>query len=629
MFVWLRFLALFRPYRRRLAVVFLATLARPVLNAAKIYLLKVIVDNLAANPSSGLALSICGAYIVIALAKAVASFGDDYLGVYVGGRVTLDLRERVFRRLLGLSLRYHGEHRVGESISRLISDVGAVEGALISGLTDGLAQALTVVIYAMILFYLDPMLALLSLLITPFLFAALAVYARRSRAAFHAVRERLSELTGAAEEPLSTIALVKSFMRYDHATEQLNQRSERHWRARLVAARQQAFFVPLSDVIATVGTTLVVYFGAQALKSGTLTIGGLVIFLAYLGQLYNPLLSLSRLGNSLQGGAAAAERVTSLLNLPEDADEPLRATLPWRSSVAVSGTNGVSEPPAVVFDHVWFHYDPTRPILRDFTLTAPRGAIVALVGPSGAGKSTAIALLQRLYDPDDGRILLFGHDIREAPTERLRRQLAVVAQEPSLLMGSVRENIAYGALDAPTAAIERVSAEVGIDELGLLDGLDTEVGPRGSRLSGGQRQRVAIARALIRDAPILLLDEATSALDAISEQRLRLLLEGLRTRHTIILVAHRLSTVRFADRIAVVEQGHVVESGRHEELLARNGAYATLVRTQLVGAEPPVDTADGNRAPETVDSAGDLGITQLRMRDRPSSSSGARAAQNS
>ncbi|HUY79845.1 MAG TPA: ABC transporter ATP-binding protein [Ktedonobacterales bacterium] len=595
MFVWLRFLGMFRPYRRRLVVVFLATLARPLLNAVKIYLLKLIVDNLAAHPTSGLALSICGAYLAIAFAKGIANYGDEYLGVWVGGRVTLDLRERVFRRLLRLSLRYHGEHRVGESISRLVSDVGAVEGALISGLTDGLAQALTVVVYTVILFYLDPMLALLSLLIIPFLFGALAVYARRSRVAFHAVRERLSELTGAVEESLSTIALVKSFARHDHATTRLNERGKLHWRARVQAARQRAFFVPLSDVIATVGTTLVVYFGAQALKNGTLTIGGLVIFLAYLGQLYNPLLNLSRLGASLQGGAAAAERVISVLHLPEDADEPAEATLPWRRDPTPDGVRAkpaATPTPAVVFDHVSFHYESGRPILRDFTLVAPRGKVVALVGPSGAGKSTAIALLQRLYEPDKGRILVFGHDIREADTTALRRQFAVVAQEPTLLMGSVGENIAYGDLDAPPETIAWAAEQVGITEMGLANGLDTQVGPRGSLLSGGQRQRVAMARALVRNAPILLLDEATSALDALSEQRLRLLIERLRPRHTVIVVAHRLSTVRDADVIAVVEQGHVVESGRHDELLARNGAYAALVRSQLVDAEPSSAAGD-------------------------------------
>lgn len=575
--LWLHFTRLFRPYRARLTLTFLATLARPLLNAAKIYLLKLIVDNLAQHPTGHIVLVICGGYLAISLAKGVAMFGDEYLGVWVGGRVIVDLRQMVFARFLRLSLRYHGEHRVGESISRLISDVGAVEGALISGLTDGLAQALAVIIYAAMLVYLDPQLALVSLAILPFLFLSLSVYARRSRTAFQEVRARLAELTSSGEETLSTISLAKSFMRQPHAYDQLYSRGRNHWNARLEVARQRAIFMPLSDLLSTCGTVLVVYFGARALQTGTLTIGGLVIFLAYLGQMYNPLVTLSRLGNTLQGGLVAAERVAALLALPVGEDEPSAATRPWRQLPAEQ----TAVAPAIEFDAVSFGYAPGQPALRNFSLRIPQGALVALVGPSGAGKSTAVALLQRLYEPDAGAIRLFGHDLREATTAALRRQLAVVPQETGLLAGSIRENIAYGDLGASAAAIEHAAREAGLDELGLADGLETAVGPRGSKLSGGQRQRVAIARALVRPAPILILDEATSALDAFSEERLRLLLDHLRPQRTVLVVAHRLSTVRHADLIAVVEHGEVVEQGTHEQLLARGGPYAALVRAQL------------------------------------------------
>ncbi len=574
--IWLRFLSLLKPYRGRLFVTFLATLARPLLNAAKIYLLKLIVDNLALHPTSNIVLIICGGYLAIALAKAGATYIDQYLGAYIGGRMVIDLREQLFHRFLRLSLRYHGVHRVGESISRLISDVGAVEDVLVSGITDGATQVLTVVVFAVILFYLDPSLALISLLILPFLFASLILYARRSRAASRDVRVRLAEVTSSGEEAFSAIALIKSFMRFDHEERRLRERGEHHWKARLRAAHQRAVFIPLSDIVATVGTVLIVYFGAQALAAGTLTIGGLVIFLAYLGQLYNPLLSLSRLGNNVQGGLAAAERVAAILDLPATDDEPLAATLPWR----MLPREGEARAPAIAFHHVSFAYTSGQPVLQDFSLTVPRGAIVALVGASGGGKSTAVALLQRFYEPDAGQISLFGHDLREFDTTTLRQQIAIVPQEVSLLMGSIRENIAYGRLGADEQAITGIAEQTGIIELKLADGLNTMVGPRGIRLSGGQRQRVAIARALVREAPIIIFDEATSALDTLSEERIRTTLEALRSRHTILLVAHRLSTVRAADIIAVVESGRIVEAGSHAELLRNGGAYAAFVQGQ-------------------------------------------------
>lgn len=575
--LWWRFLSLLNPYRGRLLVTFLATLARPLLNAGKIYLLKLIVDNLAQSPGSQLALMISGAYVLIALLKGVANYVDQYYGAFVGGRVVIDLRQQLYDRFLRLSLRYHGEHRVGESISRLMSDVGAVEDLLVSGLTDGLTQALTVLVFAGMLFYLDPQLALISLLILPCLFISLVMYARKSRAASREVRTRLAELTSTAEEGLSAIALVKTFMRMEHEEARLRERGMQHWKARLRVAWLRGLFIPVSDVVATLGTVLVVYFGVQALAAGTLTIGGLVIFLAYLGQLYTPLLGLSRLGNAMQGGFAAAERVAETLDLKADADEPRTATLPW--SALPPGQE--ASLPALVFDHVSFAYKPEQPVLRDFSLTVPTGTIVALVGASGAGKSTAIALLQRLYDPDAGRIMLFGHDLREFDTETLRKLLAVVPQEILLLAGSMRDNIVYGRLDADEEAIIRAARAAGIEEMRLPDGLDTRIGSRGTRLSGGQRQRVAIARALVRKAPLLVMDEATSALDALAEERLRTALEVLRNRYTILLVAHRLSTVRSANMIAVVERGRVVEVGSHMSLLAYGGAYAALVQAQL------------------------------------------------
>jgi ABC-type multidrug transport system fused ATPase/permease subunit len=574
--LWFRFFGFLEPYRKQLSISLLITTLRPLLNAAKIYLLKLIVDNLVQNPTGQIVLVICGSYLAIAGAKGIISYAETYLGSWIGGYVMVDVRDALLHRFLRLSLRYHHQHRVGEGISRLVSDIGAVEDIIVASLNEGVMQVLTIIVFLGMLFYLDPPLALLALIVLPFLFASLLFYTRKTRSASREVRVRLAEVTSTVEEILSGISLIKSFVRFDDERRRLREHGEQHRQARLNAARQRAIFFPISDIIGTVGTVLIVFFGARAVASGTLTVGGLIIFLSYLGQLYHPLLGLSRLGNTIQGGLAAAERVAALLDLPDDEDEPEHATLAWRPDIPFH------VPPAVAFEHVSFGYTPDNPVIHDFSLQVPQGAIVALVGASGGGKSTSLALLQRLYEPSAGLIRVFGHDLREWNVANLRQLLSIVPQEVHLQMGSIRENIAYGRPDADEQAIITAAEQTGIMEMGLPDGLDTIVGPRGIQLSGGQRQRVALARALVRNTPILLFDEATSALDTISEERIHRLLASLRPRHTILLVAHRLSTVRNADLIAVVEQGSIVEVGTHQHLLACEGWYAALVRGQRV-----------------------------------------------
>ncbi len=566
-----RFLPFLRPYRGRLAAALLATLARPALNAAKVWLLKVLIDTVVRGHQLALLPWICAAYLGIALAKGAAAFADDYLGGWVGAHVTRDLRMALYDRFHGLSLRYYHGQRLGDLLTRLTSDIGAIEDLLVSGVTDLVAHSLTILIFVGLLVYLDPALALAALALVPVLALASVSYARRTRSAQQALRERTSALTSVAEEGLSAIALVKAFAREPFERARFGQAATGSLEARLRSIRLRALFAPLIDVTATGGTVLVVWFGVAAVASGHLTLGGLVVFMGYLGALYAPIQGLSHLGGTIQRALVGAERVAEALY----ADPALRERREARALPPLRGQ--------VEFRGVTFGYDPARPVLRDFTLTLRRGETVALVGASGAGKTTVVSLLLAYYDPDAGVIALDGYALRRHDPPSIRRQIAAVLQEPMLFQASVRDNLRYGRLNATDAEIAAAARAAQADDFirALPEGYDTPVGPRGARLSGGQRQRLALARALLTEAPIVILDEATAALDAVTEASvLRALRTGLADR-TVLVVAHRLSTVRQADRIAVLADGRIAELGSHEELLALGGRYRALYDSQM------------------------------------------------
>lgn len=566
-----RILPFLRPYRARLVLVLLATLARPACNAAKVWLLKILVDDVLAARRPDLLGLVAGGYIAITLVKAAASFVDDYVGGWVGSHVVRDLRLTVYDHLQGLSLRFYHQQRLGDLLTRLTADVAAIEDLLLTGLADALVHAITIVVFAGLLFVLDARLAAIALVALPALAFVARASSERTRVAQVGLREATSSLTSTAEEGLSAVALVKSFAREPREGERFAAASRDVLRARLRVTWLRAVFVPAIDVVATTGTVLVVWLGGRAVLDGGMTLGSLVVFLGYLGALYAPVQALIRLGSTLQRARVGGDRVLDILDRPLAELEP-RGRPPLRVAQG-----------RVTFRDVWFGYDRAHPVLRGLNLAIEPGEIVALVGASGAGKTTIVSLLLAYYEVDAGAVSIAGEDLRRFSPRSVREHVAAVLQEPMLFQTSIRENLRYGRLDATDAEIEQAARRAGADEFitRLPEGYETLVGPRGARLSGGERQRLALARALLKRARVLVLDEATSALDPATEAAVLSSLRSSCEQQAVLLVAHRLSAVRHADRIAVLTRGQVSEFGTHDDLLARDGAYAHFYRLQV------------------------------------------------
>jgi ABC-type multidrug transport system fused ATPase/permease subunit len=557
-----------RPYRKDLAIGGACALLEVVAGLAQPWPLRVVVDDVlgAAGTSAdrpvGLLVTACAALVVIVALAAFFDYWATRLLSSSGLRIANDVRDSVFSHFNRLSLRFHGEHRVGDLTTRLTGDADRAQDLVVQSLAVLLPNALLLVGMTAVMFWLDPLFALVALAATPVLVYVVWTSTKRLKAASRRARKADGDVAAAASEHLAAMQLVQAFSLEDTQSERFGELTGNSLRAGLEATRYQARFSPAVDITAVVSTAMVMGFGALRVLDGKLTPGELLVFLSYVGSMYKPVKALAKLSNSFSKGMVSVERIRDVLaEAPQIVDHPYAAWMP--------PTRGMIELLDVSFTY-------GRELALDHVdLTVQAGETVALVGPTGAGKSTIASLVPRLIDPTEGQVCIDGVDLRNVSLRSVRRQVSMVLQDCTLLRGTLRDNIAIGRPWASDADIERAARLALVDEFSsrLPLGLDTPIGERGANLSGGQRQRVAIARAILRDAPILILDEPTSALDPASEELIIAALENLPRARTTIVVAHRLSTIEHADRIVVLEGGRIVEEGTHGALMSRDGVY--------------------------------------------------------
>jgi len=598
---------LLRPHWRPLAIGFVAVIGEGLADLLQPWPLKIVFDNvLRSRPASGhgwlnseiayltggdpmatLKLAAVAA-LLIAAVGALCSFAEKYLTTSVGQWVMHDLRRSLYSHIQRLSLSYHDHKQTGDLISRVTSDIDAVQSFIASGLLGAMVSSLTLVGMVVVMFFISWQFTLIALSVAPFLFAVVYSYTRRIKKAAREVRKKEGEIVSTIQEVLTSIRVVKAFAREEFEQRRLEEESLESVEIAMRARGLKAKLSPLVEIIVAVGTSMVLWFGARMVLKGTLSSGSLIVSIFYLGKMYKPMQDLSKMTDSYSKAAVGYDRIREVLKTNHEIrDLPgARPAPPFRGRIE--------------FERVFFHYEPERPILHDVSFRIEPGQTAALVGPTGAGKTTIISLLPRFYDLNFGVVKIDGTDVRRFTQKSLRQQISFVLQETILFHGPIWYNIAYGKPGAGRAEIfraaELANAQEFIDK--LPDGYDTVIGERGATLSGGQRQRIAIARAVIRNSPILILDEPSSGLDAASEQLVFAALDRLMEGKTSIVIAHRLSTIRRADLILVVNDGGIVERGRHEELLQLGGLYARLYELQFRGAENVVDPQAADRAAE-------------------------------
>jgi len=592
------FLPLLRPFRLQLCWAVVAMVLDALLTVLRPWPLKIVIDRVLSHKPTHVPLlagwldhasfgrlpilyGACAATLLIALSTGLLTYSYTRVLGDVGQRFVFLLRGDLFAHMQRLSLQFHDRQRIGDLITRLTSDIQAIQDIIANGTILLVSNACLLVGMLALMFWLNWQFALAALSGAPLLLWTIFRYTGRIKAAARAARASDGLLGSIAQETLTSIRIVQGMAQEEQQDEHFQAQSKNSLHAYLEVVRYQAGVAPFVDILAAVGLVVVMWYGATRVLAGALTTGDVVIFFAYVTNLYSPMKALARLSYALNRASVGAERIVEVLRIHREISDR-------KDARSVSRLRG-----SIEFRDVSFWYEIGQPVLSHIHLKIAPGEKVAIVGATGEGKSTLVSLIPRLYDPRDGAVYIDGEDLRSYTVQSLREQISLVLQDSLLFSGTIRDNIAFGRSNASDEEIIAAARTANADEFiqQLPRGYETMVSERGTTLSGGQKQRIAIARAILRDTPILILDEPTSGLDAATERKVVEALERAAAGRTTVTITHRLTPLRFTDRTIVLEKGHIVEEGTHTELLRRNGRYVHLLQLAVDRARESIDNA--------------------------------------